>query len=166
MDSTELGAVVTQTRIPEELATAGRRFGYSVAIAINLLMVWIVGNLLGWELAFLQPEFADLVPIIQLGLWVTIAANVVYIVDDRTAATRTARLVVDVVNLYVTFQIFEVFPFDFSAHTFNWGLVFRGVLIIALIGTAVSAVTHVAQIVTGGPRPREGARARRAGASH
>lgn len=158
---------MTQTRIPEELATAGRRFGYSVAIAINLLLVWIVGNLLSWELvAFLQPEFADLVPIIQLGLWVTVAANAVYIIDDRSVATRTARLVVDVVNLYVTFQIFDVFPFDFSAHAFNWDLVFRGVLIVALIASAASAVAHAAQIVTGGPQPRQGAWGRTWRASH
>ena len=119
--------------------------------------MWIVGNLLDWELvAFLQPEFADLVPIIQLGLWVTVAANAVYIIDDRSVATRSARLVVDVVNLYVTFQIFEVFPFDFSAHAFNWDLVFRAVLVIALIGTAVSAVTHAARIVAGGQQRGEG----------
>ena len=139
--------MTTQTRIPEQLATAGRRFGYGVAIAINLVLVWIVGNLLEWELlGFLTAEFADLVPLIQLGLWVTIAANVVYIMDDRSFSTRAARLVVDVVNLFVTFRVFDVFPFDFSAHTFNWGFVFRAVLVIALIGTAIGAVVHLGQL--------------------
>ncbi len=137
----------TRPRIPVELATAGRRFGYGVAIAINLFLVWFVGDLLEWELvAFLTAEFADLVPLIQLGLWVTIAANVVYIIDDRSFSTRAARLVVDIVNLFVTFRIFDVFPFDFSAHSFNWGFVFRAVLVIALVATAISAVTHVGQL--------------------
>jgi hypothetical protein len=138
----------TRTRIPEELATAGRRFGYGMAIAINLFLVWFVGNLMEWELvAFLTAEFADLVPLIQLGLWVTIAANVVYILDDRSFSTRAARLVVDIVNLFVTFRVFDVFPFDFSAHSFNWGFVFRAVLVIALVGTAISAVIHVGQLL-------------------
>lgn len=142
--------MTTRTRIPEELATAGRRFGYGVAIAINLVLVWVVGNLLEWELlGFLTAEFADLVPLIQLGLWVTIAANVVYAMDDRSFATRAAKLVVDVVNLYVTFRVFDVFPFDFSAHTFDWGLVFRGVLLIALVGTAISALVHVGELLRG-----------------
>jgi hypothetical protein len=140
----------TRNRIPEELATAGRRFGYGVAIALNLVLVWFVGNLMGWDLVgFLTPEFADLVPLIQLGLWVTIAANVVYMMDDRSLSTRAARLVVDIVNLFVTFRIFDVFPFDFSAHTFNWGLVVRAVLVIALVGTAISAVTHLARLRLG-----------------
>jgi hypothetical protein len=142
--------VTTQTRIPETLATAGRRFGYSVAIAINLLLVWIVGNLMDWEIVrFLTSEFSDLVPLIQLGLWATIAANVVYILDDRSFATRSARLVVDVVNLFVTFRVFTVFPFDFSQHSFNWGFVFRAVLLIALVGTAISALVHVGQLLRG-----------------
>jgi hypothetical protein len=142
--------MTTRTRIPEELATAGRRFGYGVAIAVNLVLVWVVGNLLEWELVgFLTAEFADLVPLIQLGLWVTIAANVVYAMDDRSFATRAAKLVVDVVNLFVTFRVFDVFPFDFSAHTFDWGLVFRGVLLIALVGTAISALVHVGELLRG-----------------
>ena len=142
--------MTTRTRIPEELATAGRRFGYGVAIAINLVLVWVVGNLLEWELVgFLTAEFADVVPLIQLGLWVTIAANVVYAMDDRSFATRAAKLVVDVVNLFVTFRVFDVFPFDFSAHTFNWGFVFRGVLLIALVGTAISALVHVGELLRG-----------------
>lgn len=147
---------MTQTRIPEGLATAGRRFGYAVAIGINLLLVWVIGNLAHWELvAFLTAEFADLVPLLQLGLWVTIVANVVYFMDDRSFATRAARLVVDVVNLFVTFRVFDIFPFDFSAHSFNWGFVFRAILLIALVGTAVSAVVHLSQLIRGeAPPPR------------
>ncbi len=142
--------VTTRTRIPEELAKAGRRFGYGVAIAINLVLIWFVGNLLEWELVgFLTPEFADVVPLIQLGLWVTVAANVVYMMDDRSFATRAARLVVDVVNLFVTFRVFDVFPFDFSAHTFNWGFVFRAVLVIALIATAIGGIVHLGQMFRG-----------------
>lgn len=145
---------MTQTRIPEGLATAGRRFGYAAAIGINLLLVWVIGNLADWEVvAFLTAEFADLVPLIQLGLWVTIVANVVYFAYDRSFATRSARLVVDVVNLYVTFRVFDVFPFDFSAHAFNWGLVFRAILLIALVGTAVSAVVHLGQFIRGEAPP-------------
>ena len=147
--------MTTQTRIPEELAEAGRRFGYGVAIAINLLLIWFVGNLMEWELvAFLTQEFADLVPLIQFSLWVTVAANVVYMMNDRSFSTRAARLVVDIVNLYVTFRIFDVFPFDFSAHTFNWDFVFRAVLVIALIGTAIGAIVHLGQLMRGSSEPR------------
>lgn len=147
--------MTTKTRIPEELAKAGRRFGYGVAIVINLFLVWFVGNLMGWELvAFLEPEFADLVPLIQLGLWVTIAANVVYMMNDRSFSTRAARLVVDIVNLFVTFRVFDVFPFDFSAHAFNWSFVFRAVLVIALVATAISGIVHAGGLVRGEP-PRD-----------
>ncbi len=145
--------MTTRTRIPEQLAQAGRRFGYGIAIGINLLLVWIVGNLVAWEVVgFLTPEFGDLVPLIQLGLWVTIAANVVYMMDDRSALTRVARLIVDIVNLFVTFQVFERFPFDFSAHEFDWGLVFRGLLVIVLVATAIGAVVHLGQLLGGKPR--------------
>ena len=138
--------------MPEQLAQAGRRFGYGIAIGINLLLVWIVGNLVAWEMVgFLTPEFDDLVPLIQLGLWVTIAANVVYLMDDRSVVTRVARLIVDIVNLFVTFQIFDVFPFAFSAHEFDWGLVFRGLRVIALVGTAIGAIVHLGQLLGGGP---------------
>lgn len=158
---------MTQTRIPETVAIVGRRFGYGLAIAINLVLIWIVGNVMDWEVAaFLEAEFAELVPLIQFGMWVTVAANAVYLVDDRSTGTRVARLVVDVVNLYVTFQVFTVFPFDFSSHTFDWALVFRAVLVIALIGTAIAAITHAAQIVTGGRKRPGPATSGRWGTSH
>ena len=133
-----------------------------MAIVVDLVLVWIVGNLLVWEIfGFLEREFADLVPIIQLGMWVSVAANAVYIVDDRSVHSRVARLVVDAVNLYVTLQIFAVFPFDFSAHGFEWGLVLRGLLLIALIATLIGAVAHAAQIVNRGSR--DGGVGRRSG---
>ncbi len=52
-------------------------------------------------------------------------------------------------NLFVTFRIFDVFPFDFSAHTFNWDFVARAVLVIALIGTAIGAFVHLGQLTRG-----------------
>lgn len=143
----------TQVEISPALKRAGRRFGYGVAVAINIAMLIVVQYILEWGwLPFLTDEFAGLVPWISLGLGATIVANLVYQFNDTPAINSTGQILVNLVSIFVTYQVFLVFPFDFSAFTFNWEVVARVLLILAMVGAGIGVLVEVIRLATGEPQ--------------
>ncbi|HEY7564585.1 MAG TPA: hypothetical protein VIA81_06635 [Acidimicrobiia bacterium] len=129
------------------LKRAALRTGYAFAVVINLAMLIIVQNILEWGwLPFLTEEFTSVVPWISLSLVVSIVANFVYQFNDTVVVKSTGQILVNLVSLFVTYQVFTVFPFDFSGSGFDWTLTARIVLILAMIGVAVGMLTEAIRL--------------------
>jgi hypothetical protein len=141
--------------IPPDLKRAGVRFGYMVAVAINLAMLIVVQNILEWGwLPFLTEEFAQVVPWISMSLILSIVANLVYQFDDSRQVKSTGQVLVNLVSVIVTYRIFTVFPFDFSAYEFNWATTVRTVLVLAMIGAGIAMFTEALNLGTTGSTSR------------
>ena len=129
---------------------ATTRFGYGVAIFVNLAMLVIVQNILAWGwLPFLTQDFAEVVPWITLSLVFSIAANLVYLANDTPRVKSAGQILTNLISIYVTYRLLVVFPFDFSSYAFNWAVVVRVVLILAMVGAAIAAVTETVKLVSG-----------------
>src|SRR5699024_8496910 len=101
----------TTDRSPE-IAQSARRVGYVISIAINVAMLIIVQNLLGWGwLPFLTADFAEVVPWISLSLIASIVVNVVYQLDDSQIVKSAGQIGVNLISIWVTYTILTVFPF-------------------------------------------------------
>lgn len=139
----------TETYASPDLRRAGRRFGYGVAIAINVALLILVQNILDWgTLAFLTDEFADVVPWISLGLAATILANLVYQFNDTRIIKSTGQILTNLISIFVTYQVLLVFPFDFSGSTFNWELMFRILLVLAMVGAGIGVVVEAVKLAS------------------
>jgi len=136
-----------QVDVSPELRKTGRRFGYGVAIVINIAMLIVVQNIVAWGwLPFLTDEFAEVVPWISLSLSISILANIIYELNDSPPVKSAGQVVVNVISVLVTYQIFTVFPFDFSTYSFDWGVVIRIVLILAMVGAGIGAATEAIKL--------------------
>jgi hypothetical protein len=145
---------VSHIEVSPKLTRAGRRFGYGVAVVINLVMLVGVQFILAWGwLPFLTDEFSTLVPWISLSLLVSILANLVYQFNDTPVVKSTGQIMTNLVSLFVTYQIFLVFPFDFSASQFDWTFVTRVMLILAMVGSGVGVLTEAVKLASGEPEP-------------
>jgi len=143
---------VRQIDLSPELKQAGTRFGYGVAVVINVAMLIVVQQILGWGwLPFLTDEFAEVVPWISMSLIASIVANLVFQFNDTTTVKSTGQILVNLISIFVTFQMLLVFPFDFSAYTFSWEIVVRVVLILAMVGAGIGALTEMIKLVSGEP---------------
>ncbi|MGH8927945.1 MAG: hypothetical protein ACRDWH_06310, partial [Acidimicrobiia bacterium] len=61
----------------------GRLFGYMVAIAVNLGLLYVVNNLTAWDVvSFLTDDFGRLLWLVDLSLIASILVNVAYLVYD------------------------------------------------------------------------------------
>ena len=141
----------TKDRSPE-IAQSARRVGYVISIAINVAMLIVVQNLLAWGwLPFLTAEFAEVVPWISLSLIASIVVNVVYQLDDSQIVKPVGQIGVNLISIWVTYTILRVFPFDFSAYAFDWEVVARVTLVLAIVGAGIVALVEAIKLVSSLP---------------
>jgi uncharacterized membrane protein SirB2 len=142
----------THIVIAPELKETGRRFGYAIAVVINLVLLVVVQNVVEWGWPpFLTEEFADVVPWISASLLVSIAANLIYQFNDSPSVKSTGQILVNLVSIAVTYVVLRVFPFDFSSYAFNWTPVVWIVSILAIVGAGISVLTEAIKLVSSGP---------------
>lgn len=142
-----------QIDLSPEVKRFGRQFGYSIAIGINVVMLIIVQNILDWGwLGFLTDEFAEVVPWISFSLGASIIANLIYLFNDDHVVKSAGQIALNLITIVVTYQLFSVFPFDFSTYSFDWALVMRIVLIVAMVGAGIGALTEIKKLASGAPR--------------
>jgi hypothetical protein len=139
----------SQLDIPSDLKRTGMRFGYGLAIAINVSLLIVLQNIYDWGwLPFLTARFADVVPYISLGLLAAIMANIVYLFADTHIIKSAGQLLVNLIGVFVTYQLFLVFPFNFEGSTFNWDFVVRALLILAMVGAGIGAITEAMRLTS------------------
>ena len=129
--------------------TAGRRFGYAVAIVVNAIGLYIVQNLLEWDISFVTSDFAQVDGLISLSLIATIGANVLFLFFDPRWFKGAVEAWSQAISLLATLRLLQVFPFDFDEWAGPWEQVARAVLIIAAIGTAIGILTSIRNLVRG-----------------
>ena len=139
----------SHVEISTDTKEAARRAGYVVSIAINVAMLVIVQNLLEWGWpSFLTDDFADVVPWISFSLVASIVANIIYQIDDSQVVKSVGQMAVNLISVWVTYTVLAVFPFDFSAYQFDWEIVTRVVLILAIVGAGIGALVEAIKLVS------------------
>lgn len=140
----ERGTTIPKGRVSRPI----RRTGYTIAIGVNLLMIWIVTNLVEWDvLPFLTGQFAQLVPIAVFSLTVGIALNLGYMFFDPP----WLRVLGDTINAAIAFVLalrtLQVFPFEFEGGF--WTGATRVTLIVITIATAIAILVNIGKLATG-----------------
>lgn len=146
----------THIGIPPAVRRGGRRAGYALAILINLGLLYIVGNLLDWGvLPWLTDAFTEVVPWISLSLLASIVVNVIYQINDTHPVRSVGQIGTNLVSIVVTARLLEVFPFDFSAYRFDWAIVTRVVLILAIVGAGIGVLTEIIKLANQAGKGKE-----------
>jgi hypothetical protein len=123
-----------------------RRFGYTLAVLINLAILYIINVFPGWDaVPFLTDATPRVLVLLNVSLLAGIAANAVYVATDGPWVKALGELTTTTIGLAVLIRAWQVFPVDFGTSSVDWGLVLRVVLAVGLVGTAVALI---AQAVT------------------
>jgi len=101
-------------RRPAPPARHPRRAGYAVAVAVNLVILYMINVRPGWEaVPFLNADTATLLAVVNLSLVVGVAVNVLYLGYEASWFVALGGLVTTGVGLVVLARIWQVFPFTF-----------------------------------------------------
>ncbi|MFZ0625261.1 MAG: hypothetical protein WAN34_02040 [Acidimicrobiia bacterium] len=125
-------------------ARAPRVAGYVVAIGVNVVILVVANNLLDWGwLPFLTSDFANLLWLIDLSMLATIGINLIYIWYDPGWFKSCGQIVTNAMSIVVLARMLQIFPFDFSETAFDWSMITRAVLILALVGSAIGLLVEM-----------------------
>lgn len=126
-----------------------RRSGYVSAALINGILLFLINVQPGWSiLPFLTPQMNDVVPVIDLALFVSIAANLVYLAADLAWVRNIGDIVTTAVGIAAMWRLWTVYPFDFP-NGFNWDLLAHVLLGIGLAGSAIAVLVALWRLATG-----------------
>lgn len=153
--STFTPAPTTSTRPPAaatvaDRPTASRRFGYTLAVALNGGMLWIAHQLLDWDWPrFLTDDFDRLLPWVTFSFVTSMVVNAGFLVRDRGRPRALGDLVTSAVALVVSQRTWEVFPFDFVGYARDWAWLCRTLLVIAIVGSAIGVLVNAIKLARG-----------------
>lgn len=127
---------------------ATRRFGYAVAVLVNAAMLYAANRWPGWEaVPFLTDDTQGVMGLVNASIVVSLAVNVVYLVRDPSWLKALGSLLTTAVGLAALVRIWRVFPFDFAGSTFDWTLVVRILLGVAIVGSVIGIVAGLVSFV-------------------
>lgn len=125
-----------------------RRTGYVISIGVNLALIWIVTNIVEWDIVpFLTNEFEELVSIAVFSMVVGIALNLAYLFYDPPRFRILGETINSAIAFVVIVRTLQVFPFDFEGGF--WPGATRVILIFIAIATAISTLVNLGKLLTG-----------------
>lgn len=131
-------------------STTARRTGYVAAVLVNVAMLYAVNVWPGWEaVPFLTDDTPDVLGLVNLSILAGVIANVVYLARDPVWLKALGDLLTTSVGLAAAIQIWQVFPFVFDGSGFDWAVLVRWVLVVAIVGSVIGIVAAVVSFVRG-----------------
>ena len=119
-----------------------RIVGYAIAIAINVVLLYVFHNLQRWDLPYIMAdEFSRVLPALDVSLAASTAANALFIAFDPRWFRSAAQAVLNVLSLNAVYAVWRVFPFDLPGNLGVWarrGLV--ALMLVIAIATVVEAL--------------------------
>ena len=129
---------------PSRPSRSSRRFGYVVAVVVNLAILVAVNRWPGWDaVPFLTLDTESVVGLVNASLVISVIVNVVFLAYDPRWFKALGDALTAAVGFVVTWAILVVFPFDFSAYGFDWAALTRFVLVIGIVGSLVAVVVNL-----------------------
>jgi len=119
-----------------------------VAVLLNAAMLYAVHAWPGWEvLPFLTEETTQVLGLVTASILASLLANLVYLVSDPAWLRTLGDLVTTSIGLAALIVIWQVFPFDFTPYSFDWELVARVLLVVAIVGSAIGILVAAGRLV-------------------
>ncbi len=136
------------------VSRAGRRVGYGLAVAGNILLLFIVNNLVEWEFpSFLTADFDRVLPVLNASIVVSIVANAALVAYEAQWFKSLGQVVMSAFSLAVIVRLRSVFPFDFTPYDFNWEAVTKWILIVVMIALIISIIAEGAKALKALAKP-------------
>jgi hypothetical protein len=137
-------SAVTAKRSP---STAARRFGYAVAAAINIVLLYLINVHPGWSaVPVLTDDTVDVLPLVNASLAVGIAVAVVEVIRDPPWLVALGGMATTAIGTATVLRMWQVFPLDFGNGSFDWAMLARVLLAVAVIGSIVGFAAQTAAL--------------------
>ncbi len=126
-----------------------RKSDYIFAIIFNLIFLYIVNNLLNWNIYFITNALNEVLWIVNLSIIVAIIGNALLLAYNPEWFHHVMRIIINIIALISTYFVYTVFPFNFNNSFLNWGL--NIFLILVMIGITIAIIVEFYYLVSRRP---------------
>lgn len=122
------------------------RSGFIAAIIINVIIYFIVNNLLNWNLSFISPTFVEVLGILNLLIISTILINFIFLFYQPSWFRNMLHVITDILSIIMLYTFLRVFPFilnDFFA------LIVTVLIVLGILGAIIGLLIHVLKFIFG-----------------
>lgn len=133
-----------------------RLAGYLAGVVVNGVLLALINGRPGWAaVPFLTPAFSSVVGLVDLALVTGLVTGFVHLLHDPEWLVALDGLVTTCAGLAALVRLWQVFPFDFGAASFDWAALTRIVLAVGFAGSVLGlAVGLVTLVRAAARRPR------------
>lgn len=118
---------------------------FIAVIVVNLIFLYIVNNLLSWNLSFITSSFQDVLWIFNLSISATIVGNVLFLIYHPTWFRSIIQIILNILGFLVVYYLYTVFPFVFSNGLVTFSLKFA--LIVAMVVMVIVTIVEVVKLI-------------------
>ena len=126
----------------------GRKIGYIAAIVVMFVILYLLRHLRDWNVNFLNENYEKCLFYIELSIYATIGANVLFIFYDNRWFKHLLQAVTNVFGALSLIKIYVLFPFNLDETWSKW--VDIGLLIafgLTVIGVIFELVKGIRDLV-------------------
>ena len=122
-----------------------RSFGYVVAIAVNVGLLYLINESPGWDaVGFLTSETSLVLGLVNASIAAGVAMNSVYLVSDPEWLRALGDVVTTTIGLVALLAIWQVWPIDLPA---PWELLTRWVIGVGVAGSVIGIIVAMVRFV-------------------
>ncbi|WP_321421655.1 hypothetical protein [uncultured Methanobacterium sp.] len=118
---------------------------FIVAIVVNLIFLYIVNNLLSWNLSFIASSFQDVLWIFNISISATIIGNIIFLIYHPAWFRSIIRIILNILGFLVVYYLYIVFPFVFSNYLVTFSVKFA--LIVAMVVIVIATIVEMVKLI-------------------
>jgi hypothetical protein len=115
------------------------------AIIFNIIFLYIVNNVLSWNLGFIAPSFQDVLWIFNISICATIVANIIWLVYHPGWFRSIIQIILNILGLLVCYYLLVIFPFIFSQEAYTIAL--KLLIILGIMGLIISSLVEITRLI-------------------
>ena len=125
--------------------SGARKIGYIAAIVVMIVLIYVLRHLREWGFDFLTDDFSKCLYYIELSIYVSIAAQVLFIFYDNRWFKHVIQGLSNIAGALALIMIYVIFPFDIEEGSWNkWIklgiLILFGLTVISIIVEIIKGV--------------------------
>lgn len=118
---------------------------FIVAIIGNIIILYIVNNLLSWNLSFITSSFQDVLWIFNISICATIIVNIIFLAFHPGWFRSLVKIILNILSFLVCYYLYTIFPFIFSQAAYT--IILKIILIFGMVALIIASLIEVLRLI-------------------
>lgn len=128
--------------------THDKRIDYTVAIIVNVILLYAANNLLAWNMPYITAKYNECLWAINLSVIANLLANTIFLFHDKKGFKGIAQIILNIIGLNFIYTLYVIYPFDFSSIP-DLDQAARIAFITGIMGILLATIIEAVKLIPG-----------------